>query len=79
MAKKQENQYPTPETEISAQSGYSMQTLREWRLGRKIGKYEYKPKLTKGKHWDKIGPVVVYTAAGKKWVIDKSKDRKEKK
>jgi hypothetical protein len=56
-------------------SGFTMQTLRGWRLGRKISKYSYPPTLEHGKHWDKIGPCVVYTTAGKKEVMKRSVNR----
>lgn len=52
------------EKEVSERYGVHRQTLREWRLGRKKGKYEYPPVLQEGTHWQHIGRAVVYTDEG---------------
>ena len=64
-----------PETEVIRLTGYTRQQLRNLRLGRKTGKYEYPPVLIEGKHWQKFGGAVAYTEAGLKKIRSRAKDQ----
>ena len=49
------------ESETAALTGYTRQTLRNWRLGVNTGKYKYDRKLIEGVDWVKVGASVMFT------------------
>ena len=64
------------EQEVMERTGYSKQTLRDLRYGRK-GKYEYPARLDRGLHWYKFGGAVAFTAKGLEVIVQRAKKMKK--
>jgi hypothetical protein len=72
-----DTRYPIPQAAILAEFDITEQALRNWRLGHRKGKYVYKATLVWPDDWDKIGPAIIYTQAGRKKIAGMAEKREE--
>jgi len=64
------------EKEVMEKTGYSKQTLRNLRNGRK-GKYDYPAQLEYGLHWRKFSGAVAFTVEGLEAIMLRAKKMKK--